>query len=58
MSMGIQVLEALTYQDKNGYPLKFWQKIGANISDLIHIYGNINKILVNLKEKKENHKLL
>lgn len=58
ISMDIQVLEALTYQDKNGYPLKFWSKIGANTSDLIHIYGDINEMLANLKEEKENHKSL
>lgn len=58
MSMGIDVLEALTYEDNNGYPLKFWQKIGANTSDLIHIYGNINEMLSNLEEEKENHKSL
>ena len=37
---------------KDGYPLKFWKKLGANSDDLIHIYGETEKILSHIKENK------
>lgn len=45
---GVDFLEGLTYEDENGYPLKFWQKLGVESSDLIHIYGNVETVLENI----------
>jgi GNAT superfamily N-acetyltransferase len=56
-SSGVDFFESLTYEDENGYPLKFWQKLGADRDDLIHIYGETEKILLNIEENK-NHKTL
>ena len=50
---GINILESLTYQDENGYPLKFMESIGLDSSDLIHIYGDTNHMLSVIKEKKQ-----
>lgn len=54
---GVDFFEALTFEDANGYPLKFWQKLGVNSDDLIHIYGETEKILVNIEEEKKNRTL-
>lgn len=56
-SYGVDFFESLTYEDENGYPLKFWQKLGVNSDDLIHIYGKTEKILLNIEENK-NHRAL
>ena len=29
-SDGVNFFESLTYEDENGYPLKFWQKLGVD----------------------------
>ncbi len=55
-SSGVDFFESLTYEDENGYPLKFWQKLGVNSDDLIHIYGETEKILSNIEENK-SHRL-
>ncbi len=56
-SSGVDFFESLTYEDKNGYPMKFWQKLGVDRDDLIHIYGETEKILSNIEENK-NHRVL
>lgn len=56
-SSGVDFFESLTYEDENGYPLKFWQKLGVDRDDLIHIYGKTEKILANI-EANANHKSL
>lgn len=42
---GIDLFEALTYQDENGHPLNMWEKFGTNRSDLVHIYGEIDNMI-------------
>lgn len=51
--LGIDFFESLTYEDENGFPLKFWQEIGVDSSDLIHICGNIPEMISNIQKKKE-----
>lgn len=53
---GVDFLEALTYEDENGYPLKFWQTLGMEKEDLIPIYGNINDALTRMEENKGKQK--
>ena len=55
-SSGVDFFESLTYEDENGYPLKFHQKLGIERDDLIHIYGETEKILTNIEENN-SHKL-
>lgn len=50
---GINMIEALTYQDESGYPLKFMENIGLDSSDLIHIYGDIDHMLSTINEKRQ-----
>ena len=52
-SYGINLFESLTYEDKNGYPLKFWEKLGVDSSDLIHIYGNVEDMLTKIKTNND-----
>lgn len=52
-SSGVNFFESLTYEDENGYPLKFWQKLGVNRDDLIHIYGETNEILSSIEKRDE-----
>lgn len=53
-------MEGLTYEDENGYPLKFWQRLGFSNDDLIHIYGETEKILSNIEDsiQSKSHKSL
>lgn len=53
-SAGVNFFESLTYEDENGYPLKFWQKLGVNRDDLININGDIEEILSKIRSKKEH----
>lgn len=58
-SSGVNFFEALTYEDENGYPLKFWQKLGIQCDDLIHITGNIDEMLSRTADnnsKREKHR--
>ena len=58
--VGINLFEALTYEDEKGYPLKLWEKYGATKSDLIHIYGEINEMLTQIdhvETEKQGRKL-
>lgn len=53
---GISFIEGLTYEDENGYPFQFWQKLGMERDDLIHIYGNIKDSLTKMENKTEKQK--
>lgn len=57
---GVDFMEGLTYEDSNGYPLKFWQRLGFSNDDLIHIYGETEKILSNIEDsiQSKSHKSL
>ncbi len=54
---GVDFFESLTYEDENGYPLKFWQKIGAESDDLIHMFGETGKMLSNIEDNKGSKSL-
>lgn len=49
-SSGVKFFESLTYEDEHGYPLKFWQKLGVQSDDLIHIFGEVKTILSRIKK--------
>lgn len=49
-SAGVEFFESLTYEDEEGYPLKFWQRLGVKDSDLIHMYGDTDTVLSNIEE--------
>lgn len=48
---GINFIDSLTYEDENGYPYKFWEKLGVTRDDLIHIFGEIDTVLTNIQSK-------
>lgn len=51
----IENFDSITYRIMDNDALKFWEKIGASVSGLIHIEGNVDEML-NKIYKKENKK--
>lgn len=50
---GVEFFESLTYKDEKGYPLKFWENLGVDSDDLIHITGETGKILAKIDERNK-----
>ena len=50
---GIQTFDSLTYRVPNHNPLDFWEKAGAETTELIHIAGDLSKMIERLESKKE-----
>lgn len=58
---GIQAFDSLTYRVQNHNPLNFWQQAGAEITELIHIAGDLSEMIERLEaieEKTGNVELL
>lgn len=50
---GVHTFESLTYEDEHGFPLKMWKKFGVTTTDLIHISGEVDQILSNVRKPRE-----
>lgn len=50
---GIENFDSVTYRVKNQDSLAFWNSVGANVSGLIHIEGNIDEMLQVLSNKQD-----
>ena len=50
---GIQAFDSLTYRVQNHNPLNFWQQAGAEITELIHIAGDLSEMIKRLEAKEE-----
>ncbi len=52
----VELFEALTYRDENGFPCKLWEKYGAQTSDLVHIHGEVDEMLSKVKYRAKSGK--
>lgn len=53
---GIENFDSITYRVTNNDSLAFWQGVGASVSGLIHIEGNIPEMVETISKKTSNQK--
>lgn len=47
---GVESFDSITYRIENQNALAFWEKVGANVSGLIHIEGDVSEMLEKINE--------